>query len=64
MPDDIDIDLDDDYESESATPVVAPRSATKRVIAVGGGRGGVGKSVLTVNLAVYFAQLGRSVGRG
>lgn len=61
MPDDIDIDLDDEYSSETATPVVAPRSATKRVIAVGGGRGGVGKSVLTVNLAVYFAQLGRSV---
>ena len=27
----------------------------------GGGRGGVGKSVLAVNMAVYLAQLGRSV---
>lgn len=34
---------------------------TRRVIAVGGGRGGVGKTLLSVNLAVYFAQLGRDV---
>jgi flagellar biosynthesis protein FlhG len=34
---------------------------TRRVIAVGGGRGGVGKTLLSVNLAVYFAQLGREV---
>jgi Mrp family chromosome partitioning ATPase len=33
----------------------------RRVIAVGGGRGGVGKTLLTVNLGVYFAQLGREV---
>jgi flagellar biosynthesis protein FlhG len=33
----------------------------RRVIAVGGGRGGVGKTLLSVNLAVYFAQLGREV---
>ncbi len=33
----------------------------RRVIAIGGGRGGVGKSLLTVNLGVFFAQLGREV---
>lgn len=33
----------------------------RRLIAVGGGRGGVGKSILAQNLAVYFAQLGKSV---
>lgn len=33
----------------------------RRVIAVGGGRGGVGKTLLTVNLGVFFAQLGRDV---
>src|SRR5689334_3268537 len=38
----------------------APTGA-RHVIAVGGGRGGVGKSVLSVNIAVYLAQLGRSV---
>jgi flagellar biosynthesis protein FlhG len=31
------------------------------MIAVGGGRGGVGKSLVAQNLAVYFAQLGKSV---
>jgi flagellar biosynthesis protein FlhG len=35
--------------------------AVGRLLAVGGGRGGVGKSLLAVNLAVYFAQLGKSV---
>ncbi len=38
----------------------APTGA-RHVIAVGGGRGGVGKSVLSLNMAVYLAQLGRSV---
>jgi flagellar biosynthesis protein FlhG len=38
----------------------APTGA-RHVIAVGGGRGGVGKSVLALNVAVYLAQLGRSV---
>ncbi len=33
----------------------------RHVIAVGGGRPGVGKSLLSVNLAVYLAQLGRNV---
>lgn len=32
-----------------------------RVITLGAGRGGVGKSLVAVNLAVYLAQLGRSV---
>lgn len=33
----------------------------RHVIAVGGGRGGVGKSVVAVNIGIYLAQLGRSV---
>ena len=40
---------------------VAPPLGVKHVIAVGGGRGGVGKSVVAVNLGVYLAQLGRKV---
>src|SRR5687767_12439795 len=38
----------------------SPRGV-RHVLAVGGGRGGVGKSVLAVNLGVYLAQLGRTV---
>ncbi len=38
----------------------APRAAP-RVICIGGGRGGVGKSLLTTNLGVYLAQIGRDV---
>src|SRR5262245_3975701 len=41
-------------------PAEGPRNV-RHVVAVGGGRGGVGKSVLAVNLGVYLAQLGRSV---
>lgn len=52
-----------EYESErSAGSNAGERETTVRhVIAVGGGRGGVGKSLLTVNLGVYLAQLGRRV---
>ena len=40
---------------------IPPPRNVRNVIAVGGGRGGVGKSVLAVNLGVYLAQLGRTV---
>jgi flagellar biosynthesis protein FlhG len=36
-------------------------SKVRRIVAVGGGRGGVGKSLLAQNLAIYLAQLGRNV---
>ncbi|HEX4340397.1 MAG TPA: helix-turn-helix domain-containing protein [Polyangiaceae bacterium] len=39
---------------------LAPRGA-RHVVAVAGGRGGVGASVTATNLAVYLAQLGRKV---
>jgi flagellar biosynthesis protein FlhG len=39
----------------------SPSRPESRVIAVGGGRGGVGKSLVSVNVAVYLAQLGKSV---
>lgn len=46
-----------------AEPIELPEDVqgAKRVLAVGGGRGGVGKSLIAQNLAVYLAQLGKSV---
>jgi flagellar biosynthesis protein FlhG len=44
---------------DSALPHGPP--SVRRLIAVGAGRGGVGKSLVAVNLAVYFAQLGKAV---
>lgn len=50
------------WDSNDADTADARAARTaNRVIAVGGGRGGVGKSLVSVNLAVYLAQLGKSV---
>jgi flagellar biosynthesis protein FlhG len=53
------------HASDLGLPPAAFSSAlprgVRRVVAVGGGRPGVGHSVLSVNLAVYLAQLGRKV---
>jgi ATP-binding protein involved in chromosome partitioning len=46
---------------ERENPFNAPDSMTK-VIAIASGKGGVGKSSLTANLAVALTQLGRQVG--
>lgn len=57
--------VEDDFSPLSTVPATLPPPSRlprgRRVIAVGGGRGGVGKSTLTLNLGVYFAQLGRAV---
>src|SRR3954469_10609419 len=49
------------YPPPDSSQGIAPPPGVRRTIAVAGGRGGVGKSVLAANLGVYVAQLGRSV---
>jgi flagellar biosynthesis protein FlhG len=46
----------DEYDVELDEP-----ERPRKVIAVGAGRGGVGKGLVAANLAIYFAQLGKTV---
>src|SRR5690606_23366613 len=50
-------------ELESGPGFVLPRAAPKglRVIVVSGAKGGVGKSLVATNLAIYLATIGRKV---
>ncbi len=42
-------------------PAAAPRRRTRRVISVGGGKGGIGKSLISANLGIELARRGKRV---
>lgn len=50
----------DDLEGASTVVTAAP-APRARVLAVAGAKGGVGKSIVSANLAIYLASLGRRV---
>ncbi len=55
--------LTQDPQAQPAPPAAAERPAhVKRVIAVASGKGGVGKSTVSVNLAAAFVKMGLRVG--
>jgi len=50
------------HDHGSSTPRFLDRGATTRVLGISSGKGGVGKSSVTVNLAIALAKAGKTVG--
>src|SRR5437762_4963422 len=51
----------DELDELTPAPNPAEEPRARHIIAVGGGKGGVGKSLLAANLGIYLAQLGKKV---
>jgi len=45
-----------------ASPAITDKRSTTRVLGISSGKGGVGKSTVSVNLAIALAQIGKRVG--
>ena len=46
---------------EPAAPAVALPEGAPHIVSIGGGRAGVGKTLLAANLGIYLAQIGKRV---
>jgi flagellar biosynthesis protein FlhG len=49
------------YSQSSGPPGLSKRARPRRVIAVGGGKGGIGKTLVSANLGIALAQAGMKV---
>lgn len=53
--------VDSDLSASTSAVNASPRSKEKVIISVGGGKGGVGKTLITANLGIMLARDGRKV---